>query len=62
MSQTHKNQKSRFDDDFNIKRKQRNHANNHKTHGLKIVNQNILEENDEQLNYEYKYDYEQHTI
>ena len=61
MSQTHKNQKSKFDDDYSGKRKNHNHANNHRTHGLKIINQNIFEENDEQLDYEYKYDYEKHT-
>lgn len=61
MSQTYKNQKNKFDDDYNGKRKTRNHANNHKTQGIKIINQNIFEENDEQLDYLYKYDYEQHT-
>ena len=62
MSQTHKNQKSKFDDDYKGKRKHPNHANNRKTHGIKIINQNNFEENDQQLDYLYKYDYEQHTI
>ena len=61
MSQTYKNQKNKFDDDYNDKRKPRNRANNHKTQGIKIINQNIFEENDEQLDYEYKYNYEKHT-
>lgn len=61
MSQTRKNQKNKFDDEYIGKRKTLNHANNSKTQGIKIINQNIFEENDDQLNYEYKYDYEKHT-
>lgn len=62
MSHTHKRQANKFDDDFKGKRKHANHANNHKTHGMKIVNQNIFDDFEKQLNYEYKYDYEETTI
>jgi hypothetical protein len=61
MSHTHKNQRNKFDDDFKGKRKHPNHANNHKTGGMKIINQNIFEEIEEVLYNDDKYDYEQHS-
>lgn len=59
MGHTFKKQRTKFDDDMNSYKNKKHHSNNRKYGGLKIIN-SPDEDFEEDLDYGYKYDYEEH--
>lgn len=59
MGHTFKKQRNKFDDDMNSFKNKNHHSNNRKTSGMKIINAHV-EDFEEGLDYDYKYDYEEY--